>query len=557
MEYLDGQTLEQLQKQKGAIEWHRAVAIFFQICDALSFAHGSGVIHRDLKPQNIMLLNHPFPDFVKILDFGLSKMSVAGETVQKLTATGAMIGSISYMSPELCYGRKADMRSDIYSLGCLMYETLTGAPPFEIDSPIAVIDKHINAMPNRFLCVLLQKDKTFPPELEKIVFKAMQKAPEDRFQTMSDLKHALESTLTGHANELSFANLKMGGNATQQRKPAVLVVLVLILLGAVVIAQMTLRGGALSNKGEILSDFGGRVAQQAKAKQYLIDAETLKAGGKNHQAEMALRKAILGIGRKEPANQRNFSKALTDIDLLERIGRDLAGLRPETVFPEIKALEFAAYNDREFLHKEKLLKFSRALTRIFDFYQSSGDGLLWFMESAKTAAELKQLDELELIVAEHKLYDKQHALRLTGDFGVRQAVFSSLADGYVSSLKGDKSTAERDFDLARKFCGQRSEMSITQHCDALFEIAWAEVFNGNDKMAERDLESAWLLVRDLRKEYPELLKRCAEFLIRQRKSMNLPIPNELLPPEEKSQAYSANESGNMNAFRSLLENHSN
>ena len=553
MEYLDGQTLEQLQKQGGPVEWPRAVSIFIQMCEALSFAHNIGVIHRDLKPQNVMLLNRPSPDTVKILDFGLSKMTVAGETVQKLTATGAMLGSISYMSPELCYGRKADTRSDIYSLGCLMYETLAGKPPYETENPIAVIDKHINEMPKRFPSALAQKDKSFPPELEKIVFKAMQKAPADRFQSMSELKNCLESVTAGRAHELAFSNLKMGSAVVQKQTPALPLILLLVLVAAALfVAQLFLRNGTLSSKGEMPSEFGGRLAQQAKCRQYLIDAETLKANGKNHQAEISVRKAILVLGRKEAANLRNESKASADLSLLVRTAHVLKGLHPETVFPEVKVLESIAYNDRDFLHNEEFLKFSRALTRIFDFYQSSGESLLWFLESVKASAELGRLDRLQSVIEEHAEHEKNHALRLTGDYGVRQVVYTSLADGYFLSMKGNKLAAERDFEDARKFSSQHEEMSITQHCDVLFELANAEVFNKDDSKAEQELETAWSLVCDLKKEHPELAKRAADLLIRQLKRMKKPVRKELLFSSEEGKPNDESETGKLDALRSLL-----
>lgn len=194
MEYLEGENLSAAIKANGRIEHGRAEGIFIQICSALDYAHNVGMLHRDVKPTNIMLTTaHGRGDFVKVLDFGLAKLLMAeGLDAQKLTAPGELLGSVTYMSPEQCKGETLDARSDIYALGCLMYETLTGSPPFPDKQPFVAMSKHLGEVPA--LLTTARPDLGLPPELAKIVAKTLEKKRDDRFQTMKDLQQALHRT---------------------------------------------------------------------------------------------------------------------------------------------------------------------------------------------------------------------------------------------------------------------------------------------------------------------------------------------------------------------------
>src|SRR6185369_9731162 len=125
MEYLQGRSLSEVIDAERSIDYERAVNIFIQACEALAAAHAKDVLHRDLKPSNIMLIQtKDQPDFVKIVDFGIAKMMPGSGKEVQLTQTGEVFGSPLYMSPEQFVGRKVDTRSDIYSMGCVMYEAL-------------------------------------------------------------------------------------------------------------------------------------------------------------------------------------------------------------------------------------------------------------------------------------------------------------------------------------------------------------------------------------------------------------------------------------------------
>ncbi len=191
MDYLDGQTLEDLLEKDSTVPPGRAINIFKQICDGLDCAHQKGIVHRDLKPPNIALLpQEDGSDLVKILDFGVAKfINKADQKGLRLTQTGEVFGSPLYMSPEQCLGKDLDGRSDLYALGCLMYETLTGSPAIVADSFLEALNKHVGERPKSFKEVA--PSLKIPAELEDLVFRCLVKDPEQRFQKATEVKEAL------------------------------------------------------------------------------------------------------------------------------------------------------------------------------------------------------------------------------------------------------------------------------------------------------------------------------------------------------------------------------
>jgi serine/threonine protein kinase len=191
MDFINGRNLAEELAQHPQLSIERAVRIFLQICDGVGYAHEIGLVHRDLKPGNIMLTRAgELNEQVKIIDFGIAKLlPVQGDVTQSHTKTSA-VGSPLYMSPEQCSGQKADRRSDIYSIGCLMYECLSSAPPFQGDSVLATISMHMNDAPEPF------ERFQIPIALEATVMRCLAKNPSERFQTMLELRGALAYCLT-------------------------------------------------------------------------------------------------------------------------------------------------------------------------------------------------------------------------------------------------------------------------------------------------------------------------------------------------------------------------
>lgn len=194
MEHVDGKTLED-EEVRANLSLEEAVDVFIQLCDALGHAHQKGVIHRDLKPANIIFSHCAdgiLPMNVKILDFGIAKLlPSSGKEMFDLTRTGQPVGSPSYMSPEQCRAEELDARSDIYSLGCVMYKLISGKPPFEGTSLFAVMAKHLGEQPAPFSKV--NPALRVPIELEEIILKTLEKRRERRYESMAELKAALES----------------------------------------------------------------------------------------------------------------------------------------------------------------------------------------------------------------------------------------------------------------------------------------------------------------------------------------------------------------------------
>lgn len=197
IECLEGKSLAEVIDENGPLSVERAMHIFIQACDALQHAHTNGIVHRDLKPSNIMLTaNENEHDIVKIVDFGIAKMlPQEGGDVLKLTQTGEVFGSPIYMSPEQCLGTELDGRSDIYSMGCLIYESLTGQAPLVGSSLYDTIYKQINELPPGL--AQIKPDLPKLNQLEPIIFKCLAKSTDQRYQTMAQLKEDLELVARG------------------------------------------------------------------------------------------------------------------------------------------------------------------------------------------------------------------------------------------------------------------------------------------------------------------------------------------------------------------------
>ena len=206
MDYLEGASLSEVIKKEDHIAVERGVRILSQACEALTHAHKQGVVHRDLKPSNIVLINFDGdPDYVKVVDFGVAKLvGGASEGAQKLTQTGEVCGSPVYMSPEQCLGQELDLRSDIYSMGIVIYETLTGKLPLLGRTMVDTMSKHVSEMPQPFKTI--RPDIYIPERLEQVVFKAMAKDANKRHQSMEELREDLENAVPKPGRSTSLRN---------------------------------------------------------------------------------------------------------------------------------------------------------------------------------------------------------------------------------------------------------------------------------------------------------------------------------------------------------------
>ena len=190
MELVPGQTLSAVLRNSGALPPARAAHMAHQILNALQEAHGAGIIHRDLKPENVIVSPRSGnPDFLKVLDFGLAKLTEGADSANGLTQTGQVFGTPGYMAPEQAKGERCDGRADLYAVGVMLYEMLSGRRPFEGDSPLSVLVKHIQEPPPPF--ETLVPPVFVPPALCEVVFRTLSKDREARYPTAADMNEAL------------------------------------------------------------------------------------------------------------------------------------------------------------------------------------------------------------------------------------------------------------------------------------------------------------------------------------------------------------------------------
>ncbi|MGN7132269.1 Stk1 family PASTA domain-containing Ser/Thr kinase [Rhodococcoides corynebacterioides] len=188
MEYVDGETLRDIVRAEGPMAPKRAMEVIADVCAALDFSHRNGIVHRDVKPANVMINR---AGAVKVMDFGIAR--AIADSSSPMTQTAAVIGTAQYLSPEQARGEQVDARSDVYSLGCVLFEILTGEPPFTGDSPVAVAYQHVREDPRLPSSV----NKDVPAELDSIILKAMSKNPANRYQSAADMRSDLIRVLGG------------------------------------------------------------------------------------------------------------------------------------------------------------------------------------------------------------------------------------------------------------------------------------------------------------------------------------------------------------------------
>jgi len=180
IELVEGEDLSKLLKRKGSLSVKKAASFSKAIAEGMAFAHSQEVVHRDLKPSNILMTADERP---KITDFGLAKLAQSNE----MTQAGTVLGSPAYMSPEQALGKSADKRSDIYSLGIMIYQMITGDVPFKGEDMTSVLSMHINGTP----APLTNKKARVPKNLEKLVLSMLEKDPDERIQSMDEVAKAL------------------------------------------------------------------------------------------------------------------------------------------------------------------------------------------------------------------------------------------------------------------------------------------------------------------------------------------------------------------------------
>jgi len=294
MEYINGITLKEYIEQQGVVKWKEAVHFVTQILLALQHAHEKGIVHRDIKPQNIMLLTD---GSIRVMDFGIARFT-SSET---RTMTDKAIGSVHYISPEQARGERTDEKTDIYSVGVMLYEMLTGKLPFEADTAVSVALKQIQSEPVK----PTQLNPNIPDGLEQITLKAMKKNPTDRYQSAAEMledidrfkknpsihfeyKYFIDSNPTRHMEKIKVKNTEeLNAQESKQKSPAISI-LSGIAIGFVIVAVLFVVGAIwLINPFQPVAEISmpGLIGQKYQDAIDLYDDIDIVNGGTAYSAE--------------------------------------------------------------------------------------------------------------------------------------------------------------------------------------------------------------------------------------------------------------------------------
>ena len=280
MEYVEGETLRDVIRREGRVAPERAMSLAADICAALDFSHRNGIVHRDVKPGNVMITPQ---GTVKVMDFGIAR--AVSDSAATMTSTAAVIGTAQYLSPEQARGEGVDARSDVYSAGCLLYELVTGTPPFTGDSPVAVAYQHVREDPRTPSSI----NPEIPSELDAILLKAMSKNPANRYQSAAEMRADLLRAVAGQrveatpvmsdAEKTTIINGGVAGyddawddaadRKRRRNRLIALVVAALVLVGGAIGIALALSNGGDDEPPPVaqvtVPDVGGRTQDEATA----------------------------------------------------------------------------------------------------------------------------------------------------------------------------------------------------------------------------------------------------------------------------------------------------
>jgi serine/threonine-protein kinase len=367
MEYVEGETLRDVIRREGHLSPERAMSLAADICGALDFSHRNGIVHRDVKPGNVMITPQ---GTVKVMDFGIAR--AVSDSAATMTSTAAVIGTAQYLSPEQARGESVDARSDVYSMGCLLYELVTGAPPFSGDSPVAVAYQHVRE--DARLPSSINPD--VPPELDAILMKSMSKNPANRYQSAAEMRNDLLRALAGQRVEatpvmgdaekttiLAAAPGGYGGGYGQddqwddedaaarrrrRRTIAIVSVLAVLLLGGAIAAAIALSGGKDTPTTTNVDVPAVQGLDQATAQQQ-ITAAGLKVGDVSQAPSTTVDQGK--VISSDPAGGASVAKGTT-VKLVVSAGPDtipvpnVVGLSEDRARQTLKNAGFASVSSR-------------------------------------------------------------------------------------------------------------------------------------------------------------------------------------------------------------------
>ena len=449
MGYVEGRSLLEVIQQDGPMMIGRAINVFVQISSALELAHERGVIHRDIKPHNVFLTKEK--DEVKILDFGLAKLTSPEEGAPTLTQSGHTIGTPAYMSPEQCLGLTLDARSDIYSFGCVMYETLTGERAFDGVDAFECMNLHMHGG------ISFQNTKvheSLPEPLETCVLKTLEKNPVDRFQNAAELTHALKE-IQGKSSRLTkrtpfekwVSSLRKRFHSPRKtwKKLVLESSATVLILGALITMMVTSTNTLVQTTSNDVNPADLWKRFYNKAGRY-FDTDNFKDATANYR--IALEQA-----KKLGAQDERLFKTVQRLEeSLNRQGKDGESKEVEHWFQSIKNSNYGLMYGTAQQNAEEIIQLSAILQNNPDDHKTAERLAAVLNDQAARFFTDGRIDDgfdlvKQAIALEEKHLGQQHAEYAKS--------LSNLA--YVYKLKGDTTKAEelykKALDIREKFLG--------------------------------------------------------------------------------------------------------
>lgn len=453
MEYVEGEPLNALIARRRQLDVSESVVIAKQIATALEYAHRNGFVHRDLKPENVMVINQQTAHsddasvLVKILDFGLSKTT--SEQRATLTKTGMIVGTVLYMSPEQGMGEEVDKRSDIYSLGCILFEMVSGSPPFVEEAPAAVLLKHMN-QPLPRLCAVSPESK-LPTQLDDVISRCCQKNKENRYADCAELLEDLQALhkLKSKAVYIPEADLKNRRAKQNLLKLCVAFVLFFtVVAGAAMVVLLT-------DRGKII---------------FTVYAETVLDPNTSIACLVNLHKQFLDEGKVAQAVELASESTGTDSNF--------------SYWPAVQKVRLL-YRYAEDYEKRNLPK--EAFRQALSFYSTAF--ALIRRQQLDTGAEIPT-EEIDLLNdLSKRIYHEKHSKKewqeLSSLIELNSGAFPKSTPGYLlwpdalrvkSKVNSGKVFGDNDLTLISRVYSQAADIASAQdETDLMFELANAGV----------------------------------------------------------------------------------
>ena len=458
MEFVDGESLRQHLQDRDSFPWKEAVVLATQVCEALSYAHAHGIIHRDLKPENIILSGDPLSPKIVLIDFGLSKITDPQlEELQKLTRTGDLIGSINYLSPELCRGFKPDSRADVYALGVILYEMLTGKPPFQSDSPVGVVYKHSHETPAAFA----GKSTGIPAEIQNVVFKCMAKNPDDRYQSAKELEIDLQHLLKEEFNKIeNVPTISRRNESSAWLMPAAIVAGIAI-IAAGAFAYLLKTNQSKTNPDDAITT---RAVSDTSSSNSILAASP----------EVRLKNTFSLVMQDSSYNTKKL-EAIADIDSFRSRLRSRQSLFAAEYMQGY--LYYAVGNvDKALKSMDRAISYCREKDG-----RLAGNAVQPLMQSGRILLARKPEEAQKILEQAYGVMKNTHedetypVMDMPGEFDEMPHMDPEY---YVSYMLAQLYGKNRKFDLAEKFCAQAKSSSHSNaagqvQCD-LLRVEWLE-----------------------------------------------------------------------------------